>query len=48
MSHEIFAMKNLIEDLAFGLSRGLGVYFFQRNKYAAEALIPQLGSNVRR
>ncbi len=41
-------MANFLEDLAFGLARGLGIYFFQRNNSAAETLSIGLGAKRKR
>jgi hypothetical protein len=41
-------MASFLEDLAFGLMRGLSIYFFQRNYSAAETLGIGLGAKRKR
>jgi hypothetical protein len=36
-------VTNIIRDIAFGLTRGFGIYFFQRNAFSAPVLTPDLG-----
>ena len=35
-------MTNIIREIAFGISRGFGIYFFQRNDFLAPVITPDL------
>jgi hypothetical protein len=35
-------MTNIIKEIAYGLARGFGIYFFERNDFAAPVLTPDL------
>ena len=35
-------MTSIIREIAFGISRGFGIYFFQRNDFSAPVLTPDL------
>jgi hypothetical protein len=40
-------MMNVMKDFGFGLARGLGIYFFDRNNYTAVTLATGLGAKSR-